>query len=330
LSHYLLTGAAGFIASRVAGQLLRSGHTVYGIDEMNDAYAVEVKRWRLDRLRPETGFEFAQVDISDREALNAALETATRGGRKFDAVINLAARAGVRESTRNPWVYFNTNLTGTLNLLEYCRNAGVKKFVLASTSSLYGVHNPQPYVETANVDRPLSAYAASKRAAEGQCFTHHHLFGLDVSIMRYFTVYGPAGRPDMSMFRFIKWIAEGVPLTVFGDASQSRDFTYVDDVARGTIAALRPTGFEVINLGSDRPVVLRDMITLIEKQLGKKAVLTHVPLDPSDMPATWANIGKAERLLDWRPQVSFEDGVAECIAWYRANESWVKGIDCRA
>ena len=178
-------------------------------------------------------------------------------------MVNLAARAGVRPSVANPWVYYQANCLGTLNLLEMCRRSGVRKFLLASTSSLYGRHNPTPYREDADTNRPLSPYAASKKAAETLAFTYHHLHGLDVSIPRYFTVYGPAGRPDMSVFRFVRRIAEGEPIVVFGDGTQSRDFTFVDDIARGTIAALRPLGYEVINLGGDRPVLLATIIEQI-------------------------------------------------------------------
>ncbi|RMF98166.1 MAG: NAD-dependent epimerase/dehydratase family protein, partial [Planctomycetota bacterium] len=218
---------------------------------------------------------------------------------------------------RDPAVYYHTNVDGTLALLELCRQTGITKFLLASTSSLYGSHNPVPYREDADTNRPLSPYAASKKAAETLCYTYHHLHGIDVSVVRYFTVYGPAGRPDMSVFRFIRWIAEGTPITVFGDGKQSRDFTYVDDIARGTIAALRPLGYEVINLGGDRPVVLADMIAEIERLLGKKARIEHRPAHPADVPTTWADVNKAKTLLDWQPTVPLEEGLARCVDWYR-------------
>ena len=195
MARYLVTGTAGFIASKVAEFLLDDGHEVVGVDNMNDAYDVTLKEWRLKGLLGRDNFAHNEIDICDRPALESVFES-------FDAVINLAARAGVRQSVENPWVYVDTNTTGTLNLLELCRTHDVKKFVLASTSSLYGAHNPMPYSEDADTSRPLSPYAASKKGAEAMCFTYHYLYGIDVTVNRYFTVFGPAGRPDMSLFRF--------------------------------------------------------------------------------------------------------------------------------
>lgn len=211
---YLVTGVAGFIASKVAEFLLAEGHTVAGIDNMNDSYDVRLKEWRLQQLQKYTSFHFHKGDICDRRML-ASLLAAFDG--KPDAVINLAARAGVRPSVKNPMVYYDTNMKGTLNLLELCREYEIRKFVLASTSSLYGSKNSLPFREDANTDNPLSPYAASKKAAETLCYTYHYLHGIDVTILRYFTVYGPAGRPDMSPFRFVQWISEKRPVTVFGD-----------------------------------------------------------------------------------------------------------------
>jgi nucleoside-diphosphate-sugar epimerase len=234
-------------------------------------------------------------------------------------VINLAARAGVRQSVEDPWVYIETNTTGTLNLLDLCRADGVKKFVLASTSRLYGAHNPSPYSEDADTNRPLSPYAASKKAAEALCYTYHYLYGIDITVVRYFTVYGPAGRPDMSIFRFIQWVSEGKPVIVYDDGTQSRDFTYVDDIARGTIAALKPLGYETINLGSDKPVVLMDSLRLIEKLVGRPAKIEHRPAHKADVRATWANITRAKELLGWQPQFSHEQGIENSVQWYRDN-----------
>jgi nucleoside-diphosphate-sugar epimerase len=202
----------------------------------------------------------------------------------------------------------------------------VKKFILASTSSLYGAHNPLPYSEDADTNRPLSPYAASKKAAEALCYSYHHLYGLDVSIPRYFTVYGPAGRPDMSMFRFVQWVSEGRPVTIFGDGTQSRDFTYVDDIARGTIAALKPVGYGVFNLGSDTPVVLNDALHLIENLLGKKAVIQFRPAHRADVDATWANISTAREKLGWQPQTGFEQGTRNLVGWYQQNRSWASQL----
>ncbi len=255
-----MTGCAGFIASRVSEMLLEAGHAVVGVDNLNDAYDPRLKHWRLARLQGRKGFQFHQLDISDLDAVTAlfkadalALDDKTIDEKPYSAVVNLAARAGVRQSLENPWAYYQANCIGTLNLLEACRTFAVKKFLLASTSSLYGRHNRIPFHEDDDTNRPLSPYAASKKAAETLAYNYHYLYGLDISILRYFTVYGPAGRPDMSIFRFIRRIAEGEPIVVFGDGSQSRDFTFIDDIARGTIAALKPLGYEIINLGGDRP-----------------------------------------------------------------------------
>jgi len=322
LGHYLLTGAAGFIASQVAEILLGQGHTVVAVDNLNDAYDRRLKDWRLQQLQDRPGFEFHPISISNRDEIPAIFEN----GAGFDAVINLAARAGVRQSVADPWVYYDTNTTGTLNLLELCRTYDVKKFILASTSSLYGQHNPMPYSEDADTNRPLSPYAASKKAAETLCYTYHHLHGIDVTVFRYFTVYGPAGRPDMSIFRFIQWINEGKQVTIFGDGEQSRDFTYVQDIARGTVAGLKSLGYEIINLGSDTPVVLIDILHLIEQELGEKAEIVFQPRHSADALATWADVSKAEELLGWKPQVNYKDGLRNAINWYLEHRDWAKDI----
>jgi nucleoside-diphosphate-sugar epimerase len=322
----LITGAAGFIGSRVAGLALAGGHHVVGVDNLSDAYDIRLKRWRLAHLDAQPAFQFRYLDITDREAVNGLFTDAG----PFDAVVHLAARAGVRKSVEDPWGYFDVNATGTLNLLEASRRHGVTKFVLASTSSLYGRHNPLPYTEDADTDRALSPYAASKKAAEAMSYTYHHLHGLDVTVLRYFTVYGPAGRPDMSPFRFVQWIHDGRPVIVFGDGRQSRDFTYVDDVARGTLAALRPLGFEIINLGSDSPVVLSDVIAHIEKVLGKRAKLEYRPSHPADVPATWASVDRARALLDWKATTPWQDGFNRLADWYKRQQQWACEIDTDA
>jgi UDP-glucuronate 4-epimerase len=322
MGRYLVTGAAGFIGARVAELLVDAGHTVLGIDNLNEAYDRRLKDWRLARLKDRTGFEFSLADIRQRAALKEAV-----AGQRFDGVINLAARAGVRPSVSNPWIYAETNVIGALNVMELCRETGVPKLVQASTSSVYGGVNSRPFREDADVTRPLSPYAATKAAAELLAHTYHNLHGLDVTILRFFTVYGPAGRPDMSVFRFIQWIEEGRSLVLYGDGDQERDYTFIDDIARGTVAGLRPLGFEIINLGGDAPVSIRDLIGQLEELIGKPAQIDRRPSAPGDVRATWADVGKARSLLGWEPQVSRVDGLAECVAWYRAERAWAASVD---
>lgn len=316
----LVTGCAGFIGSKVAEILLEDGHTVVGVDNISDAYDSQLKHWRLAQLEAYPSFRFRQLDISDWSAVCEVF-----GEDEFDGVINLAARAGVRPSLDNPWIYYNTNVTGTLNLLDACRANEVSKFVLASTSSVYG-DGERPFREDGPSDNPLSPYAASKKAAESLCYSYHHSHGLDVSILRYFTVYGPAGRPDMAIYRFIVWTAEGTPLVLYGDGSQERDFTYVDDIARGTVLALQPLGFEVINLGRDDPVTVNDVIRFVEAAVGKRAHIETMPPHSADVKATWADISKARRLLGWEPKVTLEEGLAKTAAWYFENNNWAGAL----
>ncbi len=308
----LVTGAAGFIGWKVCERLLADGWEVAGVDNLNDAYDVRLKQWRLGRLVERGNFAFHRLDICDREGLRPLFREGV------EAVINLAARAGVRASVENPLVYVETNVTGTLNLLELCRGYGVRKFVLASTSSLYGKDNEPPFREEDNTDRPLSPYAASKKAAEALCHSYHHLYGLDVTVLRYFTVYGPAGRPDMALYRFAEAIREGRPVVIYGDGRQLRDFTYVEDIARGTVAALRVVGFEVINLGSDHPVGLLEALGMIERLMGARAAVRWAASHRADMRATWADIRKARQVLGWGPRTGLEEGLAALVAWHAA------------
>jgi UDP-glucuronate 4-epimerase len=316
----LVTGCAGFIASHVCRQLAERGDHVVGVDSLNDAYDTRIKDWRLRNLSDAGIIEAHRADIGDVDAMGRLFAE-----NSFDAVINLAARAGVPQSLSNPAEYYRSNTLGTLELLELCRNNDVGKFVLSSTSSAYGA-GPRPSVETARTDRPLSPYAASKIAAEVMCHSFHHVYDVDVTVLRFFTVYGPAGRPDMSIFRFVRWITEGDPLTLYGDGSQVRDFTNVLDIARGVAAALRPLGYEIINLGSDRPVVLMDAIHTIEEIVGREAVIDQHPAQVTDIPGSWADITKAKILLDWEPEVEFEDGLAACVQWYNENRSWASEL----
>jgi UDP-glucuronate 4-epimerase len=325
---YLLTGCAGFIASRVGAQLLAAGHRVVGVDNLNDAYDPRLKLWRLAKLQSHDGFQFHRFDVAERDEMEQLFASAGRkqGAPPFDGVLHLAARAGVQPSVEDPWTYFDSNLTGTLNLLECCRRNNAKKFVLASTSSAYGGDTPIPFREDADTSRPLSPYAASKKAAETLAFTYHHLHGIDVSVLRFFTVYGPAGRPDMSIFRFIKRIGAGQPIVVFGDGRQERDFTFVDDIARGVVASLRPVGYEIINLGGDEPVSLGEAIERIAGLLSQSVQIDYRPAHAADVRSTWADIGKAKSLLDWSPQTSFSEGLRNTVEWYLENQGLVDSL----
>ncbi|ADR18321.1 GDP-mannose 4,6-dehydratase [Calditerrivibrio nitroreducens] len=319
--YILLTGAAGFIGSWTAKKLLSLGYNVVGVDNLNDYYDVRLKQHRLDILNEQKGFHFHRLDIENFGALEVLFDMY-----KFDAVINLAARAGVRYSIENPFVYYNTNTNGTVNLLELCKKHKVDKFVLASTSSLYAGQE-MPFTEDKPVNTPISPYAASKKGAEVSCYTYHYLFGIDVTVVRYFTVYGPAGRPDMSIFRFIKQIDAGEPIIIYGDGSQSRDFTYVEDIAEGTVRALKKVGYEIINLGNNNPNKLSEAIRYIEDYIGKKAVYEYRPFHKADMLATWANIEKAKNMLGWTPKVDLKEGIKRTIDWYKDNYDFASKIN---
>ncbi|MCT4642735.1 MAG: SDR family NAD(P)-dependent oxidoreductase [Bacteriovoracaceae bacterium] len=312
----LVTGCAGFIASKVSEFLLDEGHKVVGVDNMNDYYDVRLKDHRVDKLKNRENFEFHKVDIENYDELATLFEK-----HNFDIIHNLAARAGVRYSMENPDVYMTTNAMGTLNILKLMVKHDIKKMVLASTSSLYAGQQ-MPFLESLAVNTPISPYAASKKSAEMMCHAYHHLYDLDISVVRYFTVYGPCGRPDMCIFRFIRWIYEGTPIELFGDGTQARDFTFVDDIARGTIlAGQAKTGFEVINLGGgNNPISLNYVIKYIEDKLGKKAKYIHREFHKADIKETWANIDKAGKLLNWKPQISLEEGLDQCIQDFLDNE----------
>lgn len=321
MGRYLVTGAAGFIASRVSQFLMDDGHSVVGVDNLNDAYDVRMKDYRLKLLMPQEKFDFIKMDIADK---NAALALVDKG--PYDGVINLAARAGVRQSVKNPWVYVDTNVTGTLNMLEVAVRSGTKKFILASTSSIYGANPPIPTPETASTDYPLQPYSATKKGAEALCHSFHYLNDLDVTIFRYFTVYGPAARPDMVMFRFTQWIAEGREVRVNGDGTQSRGFTYLDDIARGTILGLKPVGYEAINLGGHQTISVNDLIKKVESLVDRKARVIYQDRHPADVMENSADVTKARAMLGWEPQFSLEQGIPNLVNWYLAERDWVSQI----
>jgi UDP-glucuronate 4-epimerase len=317
----MVTGCAGFIGWKVSQLLMEMKKNVIGVDNINNYYDPSLKRWRLRSLKKYPGFNFYKVDIGNYKKLKEIFEK-----NRIDAVVNLAARAGVRASVEDPWVYLDTNTKGTLNLLECCKDHKVKKFVLASTSSLYASLD-MPFRETSRTDTPLAPYSATKKGAESICHAYHYLYNLDISILRYFTVYGPAGRPDMSIFKFLRSMDAGKPIPLYGDGSQTRDFTYIDDIADGTIRALRPTGFEIFNLGGDHPVKLNYVIGLLEKYLGQKAKIKRFKLHPADVTATWANIEKAKKFLGWKPTMPLEEGIGKTVRWFVENRDFARKLD---
>lgn len=318
----LLTGCAGFIGARTTQLALDAGYEVVGIDNLNDYYDIRIKQHRLEPLHAHEGFQFVEMDIEDGDALDRVFAE-----HSFDAVINLAARAGVRASIESPHVYMRTNTVATLNLLERMQKYEIPKFVIASTSSLYA-GLPMPFREDAMVTHPISPYAATKLAAEALAHVWHHLHGIDVSVLRYFTVYGPAGRPDMAPFRFSEWIRRGEPITLYGDGEQTRDFTYIDDIARGTLAGLKPLGYEIINLGGgNSPISINEMIRQLEEELGAKAIVDYQPAIAADMQDTAADISKASALLGWKPEISPAVGLKQTAQWHRNNAEWLDHIE---
>jgi len=322
MANILVTGAAGFIGARVSSMLLEDGHTVIGVDNLNDAYDVRLKEYRLAHLKTLAGFTHAYQDICDYPAL----EKLAQEQGKIDGVINLAARAGVRYSVINPWAYLAANTEGALNLLELCRHYDIPKFVQASTSSIYGANAPLPTPEDADSSHPLQPYAASKKGAEAMAYSYHYLYDIDVTVFRYFTVYGPAGRPDMVMFRFAKWIAEGEDVHLNGDGTQTRGFTYVDDIARGTILGLKPLGYEIINLGGHQNISINDLIAILEKLIGRKANVVYHDQHPADAMANQALVDKARKMLGWDPQVSLEEGIPNLVDWYMQEREWARDV----
>jgi nucleoside-diphosphate-sugar epimerase len=322
MEYYLVTGCAGFIGWKVAELLLNQEKKVLGIDNLNNAYDTKLKDWRLSQLKKYSNFTFFKLDLANFEALRVVFELYP-----VKAILHLAARAGVRSSIENPWVYVESNITATLNLLELMKIFNVRKMVFASTSSIYAGHTP-PFSEDLKVDNPISPYAATKKGAEVLAYTYHYLYGLDITVLRYFTVYGPAGRPDMSIFRFIKWICEGKPIEIYGDGTQARDFTYIDDIAHGTLLALKPLGYEIINLGrGDDPVSLNKVIEILEKLLGKKAIVNYKNFHKADLKVTKAEVKKAKKLLGWEPQVSLEEGLRKTVEWALENIELLKIIE---
>lgn len=327
----LLTGAAGFIGMTTCLRLLTRGDEVVGLDNLNDYYDVQLKRDRLARLTPHSAFRFVHADVADRTAIERLF-----GEHRFDRVIHLAAQAGVRYSLKNPHAYVDSNIVGFMNILEACRHAKVQHLVYASSSSVYGGNTRMPFSESDSVDHPVSMYAATKKANELMAHTYSHLFGLPTTGLRFFTVYGPWGRPDMALFLFTKAILEGRPIDVFNHGQMKRDFTYVDDIVEGVIRvcdraaepdpgyvsdqpdpATSDAPYRVFNIGNHQPVPLLDFIACVEAALGRKATKNLLPLQDGDVPATYADVQALTDWVDFAPATPIATGVARFVEWYR-------------
>ncbi len=309
----LVTGGAGFIGSHLCEALVRRGDEVVCVDNFNDYYSPARKRRNIAGLLEQPTFCLYEGDVRDAQAVASLLEI-----ERPEKIVHIAAMAGVRYSVEHPQVYQEVNVGGTLVVLEQARRYGVGHLVLASSSSVYGADSPVPFCEDDPCSRPISPYAATKRAAELLAYTYHHLYGLSCTCLRFFTVYGPRGRPDMAPYRFTDWIYRGKPLRLFGDGSYRRDFTYIDDIIAGVLAALeRPFPFKIINLGNSRTIAIADLIALIEEVVGKKARIQQLPPQPGDVPLTYADISRARRLLGFDPQTPVEEGLRRFFAWYQ-------------
>ena len=309
---YLITGGAGFIGSNLADKLLADGNEIVVVDNFNDYYDVSVKETNVAQALQNQNYRLYRVDIEDMPRLEAVFKA-----HKFDAVVHLAARAGVRPSLENPVEYVKSNILGTVNVLECMRQFGIKKLVIASSSSVYGNCSAEIFSEDLKVTEPISPYAATKSACEQICYTWHHLYGINVVALRFFTVYGPRQRPDLAINKFSRLIAENKPIEMYGDGSTKRDYTFIGDIVQGICASIAydKTGYEIINLGGGEPITLKRMIQTIEDAMGKKAEIIQKPMQPGDVNKTVCDWSKAERLLGYHPQTSFEQGIKKFISW---------------
>jgi UDP-glucuronate 4-epimerase len=312
LAAILVTGAAGFIGSHVTECLLRRGEQVVGLDNFDPYYPRPMKERNLRAAREHPGFQFVEADLRDTEAICKLFAHF-----RPDRVVHLAAKAGVRPSIQAPVAYAETNINGTLNLLQACAEYPVRHFVFASSSSVYGEAARVPFSEEDRTDLPESPYAATKKAGEMLCYTYHRLLGLPITCLRFFTAFGPRQRPDLAIHKFVRLIAAGEPIPFFGDGSTSRDYTYVEDIADGILAALdRPSGYEIYNLGHSEPVSLQTMVETIERVMGKRAVLDRQPDQPGDVRTTYADIRKARQRLGYEPRMPFEEGIRRFVSWW--------------
>ncbi len=331
MAHILVTGAAGFIGFHLSHRLLQRGDTVVGLDNLNNYYDVQLKRDRLAKLTSVLGFSFQEMELADRGAIGKLFQR-----EKFDKVVNLAAQAGVRYSLENPHAYVDSNLVGFVNILEGCRHSGVKHLVYASSSSVYGANTKMPFSIHHNVDHPVSLYAATKKANELMAHTYSHLYELPTTGLRFFTVYGPWGRPDMALFLFTKAILEGRPIDVFNHGKMRRDFTFIDDIVEGVVRVTDhiPTTnsawsgdhgdpgtsrapYRIYNIGNNQPVELEHFIATLEKALGKTAEKNLLPMQPGDVPATYADVDDLIRDVGFRPATPIEVGIERFVQWYR-------------
>ncbi len=320
MSRYLVTGAAGFIGFHLSRRLMERGETVVGLDNLNDYYDVSLKQARLEILNSESAFEFQQLELADRDAIATLFDQ-----QKVDVVIHLAAQAGVRYSLENPAAYIDSNLVGFGNILEGCRYGGVKHLVYASSSSVYGSNKKTPFSVEDNVDHPISLYAATKKANELMAHTYSHLYQLPTTGLRFFTVYGPWGRPDMALFKFTKAILDGRPIDVYNHGKMRRDFTYIDDIIEGVIRTAdkipaddnNRTPYSVYNIGNNQPEDLMEMIHLLEGALGQVAQKKMLPMQPGDVPETFADIKSLSRDTGFRPQTPLATGISKFVEWYR-------------
>jgi len=318
MKNILVTGGAGFIGSHLVDRLLSEGEwRVSVVDDLNDFYDPAIKRANAGPHEKDSNYQLFKADIRDQAALRNIF-----AANSFDCIVHLAARAGVRPSLDQPQLYAETNINGTLNLLELAREHGIKQFVFGSSSSVYGINAKVPFAEDDPIRQPISPYAATKAAGELLCHTYTHLYGIRCVCLRFFTVYGPRQRPDLAIHKFARLISEDKPIPVFGDGTTRRDYTFIDDVIAGVRAAIDydKTDYEVINLGESRTVELRELISLLEKELGKTAQIDRQPLQPGDVPQTFADIAKARRLLGYNPQTQIEEGIQTFVRWFRENK----------
>ncbi|WNO09567.1 NAD-dependent epimerase [Teredinibacter sp. KSP-S5-2] len=328
---FLVTGAAGFIGYHLSKQLLERGDSVVGIDNLNDYYDPQLKLDRLKQLETQSEFEFHKIDIADRADMEQLFEA-----HQFDRVVHLAAQAGVRYSLENPHAYINSNIVGFLNILEGCRHHKIKHLSYASSSSVYGANTKQPFSEKDNVDHPVSLYAASKKSNELMAHTYSHLYGLPTTGLRFFTVYGPWGRPDMALFKFTKGILNGTPIDVYNNGDMYRDFTYIDDIVEGVIRVTDqiPEGnaewsgenpdpssskapYKVFNIGNNAPVKLMEFVEAIENAIGKPAIKNMMPIQPGDVPSTYADASALQQTTNFKPNTPINEGVKQFVDWYK-------------